>query len=141
MAVCYVFRAPFYEVLTTTTLHCSVNAFFASASLSGAFSGILAYGIIRMDGMAGRPGWAWIFILEGLFTVIFGLCSYFLLPRSPSQARFLSEGEKAYVISELETDGTKNNDADSFGWKEVIAAFARPQVGILACAFFMSGAL
>lgn len=124
----------------TTSLLCSVTAFFSSASLSGAFSGILAYAIIRMDGVAGRPGWAWIFILEGLFTVVFGLCSYFILPCSPSQAGFLNEEEKSHVISELETDGTRNNDADSFSWKEVVAAFTRPQVGILAIVFFMSGA-
>jgi hypothetical protein len=67
----------------TTSLHCSVTAFFSSASLSGAFSGILAYSIVRMDGVAGRPGWAWIFILEGLFTVAFGLSAYFIINRSP----------------------------------------------------------
>jgi hypothetical protein len=31
--------------------------------LSGAFSGLLAAGIENMDGIGGKPGWAWIFIL------------------------------------------------------------------------------
>ncbi len=43
----------FYPRAKITT---RVSAFFASASLSGAFSGILAYGIIRMDGVGGRAG-------------------------------------------------------------------------------------
>jgi hypothetical protein len=30
--------------------------FYASASLSGAFSGLLAYGIQHMDGISGVPG-------------------------------------------------------------------------------------
>ena len=33
--------------------------FYTAASLSGAFSGILAYGIEHMDGIAGLGGWRW----------------------------------------------------------------------------------
>lgn len=39
-----------------------IAAFYASASLSGAFSGVLAAGIDQMND-GGKPGWAWIFIL------------------------------------------------------------------------------
>lgn len=39
--------------------------FYAAASLSGAFSGLLAYGISFMDGIGDRAGWQWIFLLEG----------------------------------------------------------------------------
>ena len=37
--------------------------FFMSASLSGAFSGLLAAAIDYLDGIGSKPGWAWIFIL------------------------------------------------------------------------------
>jgi MFS family permease len=37
--------------------------FFTSASLTGAFSGLLASAILGMDGVAGHRGWKWIFIL------------------------------------------------------------------------------
>jgi hypothetical protein len=46
--------------------------FFSAATAAGAFGGLLAYGIMRMDGIAGLGGWAWIFILEGLATFIIG---------------------------------------------------------------------
>jgi MFS family permease len=39
--------------------------FFSAASIAGAFSGLLAFGIGKMDGVAGLHGWQWIFILEG----------------------------------------------------------------------------
>ncbi|KAF8629371.1 hypothetical protein AX17_005667 [Amanita inopinata Kibby_2008] len=120
-----------------------ITAFFSTASISGAFSGILAYGIIHMNGVGGRPGWAWIFILEGLFTFLFGLCSYFILPRSPAHAKFLSEKERAYVIARLKEDGTMAHDdaVDSFSWREVGMAFTLPQVWMLAIAFFVDGTL
>lgn len=43
--------------------------FFSAATLAGAFGGLLARGISEMDGVGGKPGWAWIFILEGVFTL------------------------------------------------------------------------
>ena len=33
------------------------------SQLSGAFSGLLAAAIQKMDGIGGKAGWAWIFIL------------------------------------------------------------------------------
>lgn len=42
--------------------------FFALGS-----SGLLAFGILRMRGIAGLTGWQWLFILEGLYTVLTGI--------------------------------------------------------------------
>ena len=48
-----------------------VAIFFSATSLAGAFSGLLAAAIINMDGIAGKRGWAWIFILCVTFLVYF----------------------------------------------------------------------
>ena len=37
--------------------------FFSAAALAGSFGGLLAAAIAKMDGIGGKPGWAWIFIL------------------------------------------------------------------------------
>ena len=49
-----------------------IAIFFSAATAAGAFGGLLARGIMEMDGIAGLNGWAWIFILEGILTVIVG---------------------------------------------------------------------
>ena len=51
-----------------------VALFFSAASLSGAFSGLLAAAIQNMDGVGGKSGWSWIFILvrQNTFIVIEG---------------------------------------------------------------------
>lgn len=36
---------------------------FCATSLAGAFSGLLATGLVKMEGLAGKRGWAWIFIM------------------------------------------------------------------------------
>jgi MFS family permease len=40
-----------------------LNLFFCGAILAGAFSGLLAYAIANLDGLAGYRGWRWIFIM------------------------------------------------------------------------------
>lgn len=58
--------------------------FHCASALAGAFSGLLAAGIARMDGVGRQEGWRWIFIIELLATVILGVSSFFLLtPRKP----------------------------------------------------------
>lgn len=43
-----------------------VAIFFAGAVLAGAFGGIFGYALSQMNGVGGKEGWAWIFIMEGL---------------------------------------------------------------------------
>uniref|UniRef100_A0A0L0NR63 Major facilitator superfamily (MFS) profile domain-containing protein n=1 Tax=Candidozyma auris TaxID=498019 RepID=A0A0L0NR63_CANAR len=72
--------------------------FFSAASMAGAFSGLLAAGISQMDGVGGYEGWRWIFILEGLVTLIFGLLSFWWFPTYPRNASFLTERERQFVV-------------------------------------------
>lgn len=71
--------------------------FFSSATLSGAFSGLLSVAIHNMDGVGGLAGWRWIFILEGLVTVVVALLSFWVIQDYPENAKFLSEKESMYV--------------------------------------------
>jgi len=57
--------------------------FFSAATLAGAFGGLLARVISNMKGVGGRPGWAWIFILEGLVTIVVAFFAKFLINDSP----------------------------------------------------------
>jgi MFS family permease len=62
------------------------SLFFSSTSLAGAFGGLLASGIGKMDYVRGYRGWRWIFILEGIFTVLLGIFFLFTFPSFPEQA-------------------------------------------------------
>lgn len=78
--------------------------FFSAAALSGSFGGLLAAAIEKMDGIGGQPGWAWIFILEGIATVIVGFMSFWLVYDFPDDASFLSADDRARVIRRLKLD-------------------------------------
>ncbi|KAG2137678.1 major facilitator superfamily domain-containing protein [Suillus cothurnatus] len=122
-------------------LQIRIATFFASASLSGAFSGLLAAAITNINGKSGRPGWAWIFIIEGIFTFLFGLTSFLILPNSPRNARFFSTKERDYVMAKLKADGAVAGDdkSDDFSWIEVIRCLQSVHVWLLAPVLFFIG--
>ncbi|KKA29413.1 hypothetical protein TD95_004605, partial [Thielaviopsis punctulata] len=84
------------------------SVFYLIGSLAAACSGILAYGLMQMDGLANLSGWRWIFIIEGVITCIVAAIGYWLLvdfPDSPRQTwRFLNKQERDWVIAEVERD-------------------------------------
>ncbi len=49
----------------------------------------------------GIPSWRWLLILEAVPAIILGLINPFLLPSRPADAKFLTEQEKNWVVSEL----------------------------------------
>ncbi|KIW22912.1 uncharacterized protein PV07_11160 [Cladophialophora immunda] len=103
------------------------SLFFSAASVAGAFSGLLAYAIAKMDGVAGEAGWRWIFILEGIVTVVVACAAFFLLHDFPDTATFLSPEEKAWVVHRLKYQGSKKSgrmvaESDHFEWKYVVRA-------------------
>ncbi|KAE9368163.1 high-affinity nicotinic acid transporter [Stipitochalara longipes BDJ] len=101
--------------------------FFSAASVAGAFSGLLAYAIAKMHGVGGLAGWQWIFILEGLLTVVVAVCAFFILHDFPDTAGFLSVEEKAWVVHRLKYQGSKKSgrrvaETEHFEWKYVAKA-------------------
>jgi MFS family permease len=105
-----------------------MSVFYAAASLSGAFSGLLAYAIEEMKGIAGLGGWKWIFILEGLVPVVVALTLYFFLPDRPETAKFLTERERLFVVDRIAL-GTGSGrgritNADKVSWANTKVAFS-----------------
>lgn len=124
---------------TRRELQLRIALFFSAASLSGAFSGLLAYGLIRMDGVGGKPGWAWIFIVEGLFTVLCGICGFFIIPATPTATRFLNAKQKEIIMRRLERDQPLTTINEQFSWCEVWASLKSPHVLFSVVTLFVSG--
>ncbi|KAJ6619900.1 major facilitator superfamily domain-containing protein [Mycena sp. CBHHK59/15] len=78
--------------------------FFSAATVSGAFGGLLAAAISNLEGAGGKPAWAWIFIIEGLATVLAGAASFWIIQDFPDTAKFLTEAERTIVIRRLQSD-------------------------------------
>lgn len=60
-------------------------------------SGLLATAIIKMEGVGGLAGWRWIFILEGIATILSSIIAALVLPAGIMSAKFLTEEERAFA--------------------------------------------
>lgn len=85
--------------------------FFTSTQLAGAFGGLLATAIGKMNDIRGYHAWRWIFILEGILTCVIALAAYFVVPDFPEHSSWLSADELALIEARLTTEnnGTTGN--------------------------------
>ncbi|KAK7517798.1 major facilitator superfamily domain-containing protein [Phyllosticta citriasiana] len=111
-----------------------VALFFSAASLAGAFGGILAFGIGKMNGVADLKGWRWIFIIEGLLTVVVSLFGYLFINNYPSTAGFLSPKERKVVLSRLTSDSDSTAD-EPFNWNAVLTCLRDPKCWLYGAVF------
>ncbi|RKF54876.1 putative transporter [Erysiphe neolycopersici] len=79
--------------------------FFSGSIISGAVSGLVSSGIsAKMDGLKGLRAWRWLFILEGIATMLVATLSFFILPDLPRTTSFLSTEERELALWRLEKD-------------------------------------
>ncbi|GAP86970.1 putative MFS general substrate transporter [Rosellinia necatrix] len=124
-----------------TELAIRIGIFYTSASLSGAFSGLLARAISELDGRAGLEAWRWIFIIFGLFTISVGFTSFWLLPNNVASARFFTPEERDCAIRRLHsqgasTTGREREETERFAWSEVARGVFSWQTWLSASAYF-----
>lgn len=124
-----------------TDLGKRVAFYFSATSLAGAFSGLLAAGLLHMDGLAGKRGWAWIFIIEGLFTVVCGALTFVALPRTPETAWYLSPDERVALVRALDIDRPKAQDEEPLTLRAILSALKAPQAWLMFLQFFSSGCM
>ncbi|KAH0838727.1 MFS general substrate transporter [Lanmaoa asiatica] len=105
-----------------------IGLFFGAATVAGAFSGLLAFAIGYMGGIGHLEGWSWIFILEGLVTVVVGVIAFFVIVDFPSTATFLTPDERAYLIWRKKYDNSVVGEAEHFALRHVISPFTDWQV-------------
>ncbi|USW57961.1 Putative major facilitator superfamily, MFS transporter superfamily [Septoria linicola] len=114
--------------------------FYCASALSGAFSGLLAFAIARMDGIGGRPGWAWIFLLEGIATVLIGAACFFIMPDTPAlSGRWLNDEERRWLeIQTVVKEGGRFSmeSSEKFKWSYLTDLLTDPKVYMQAWILF-----
>ncbi|KAL4883129.1 major facilitator superfamily domain-containing protein [Aspergillus karnatakaensis] len=104
---------------------------------SGAFGGLIAYGIQLMGMRRGLEPWRWLFIIEGSISVVLGGCCWLTFPRNPETAWFLAAEEKAIMQVRKQRDIVYKG-SDEFDSKWVKEALRDPFVYMSAVCFFSS---
>ncbi|KAF2446407.1 MFS general substrate transporter [Karstenula rhodostoma CBS 690.94] len=101
--------------------------FFLGLMEAGLFPGVILQMCYwyRPDEMSVRllyfckSGWQWIFLVEGIITIAFGIAMYWIFPDFPPQAKWLTEKEKAFIQARLPGNAPQAAEMN-FNWREIV---------------------
>jgi ACS family tartrate transporter-like MFS transporter len=111
-------------------LRARVVAWFMLAIPVATILGNIASGLIldSMQGVAGLEGWQWLFILEGIPSVLLGFSALFLLPDGPRDAGWLAAEEREWLAADRAREDEQRIEA---GGSDKLSALADARVWIL----------
>ena len=84
-----------------------VAIFMTSIPIASFLGSPMSALLLEMNGLGGLKGWQWLFILEGVPTVLLGIVCLFFLTDRPSQARWLSEAQRTWLNQRIEGEAAK----------------------------------
>ncbi|KAI9735370.1 MAG: hypothetical protein M1818_006565 [Claussenomyces sp. TS43310] len=120
-----------------------ISLFYALSLVAGGFGSILAYGLKQMNGLAGFRGWRWIFIIEGLITVVLAVLGYLLIVDFPdkvylSRRPFLTPREIEITKNRIDLD-RGDSEHDPVTLKKLLHTLCRWQIWVYSLIFMGAG--
>ncbi len=112
----------------------AVAKFMTATSIAGVIGAPVASALLKLEGVRGLHGWQWLFILEGVPTLLMGISVLFVLKDRPDDAPWLTAGEKQWLDAELERDRQAGGATERHSLGD---AFRTPIVWVLAGIFFL----
>ncbi|KAM7198563.1 Major facilitator superfamily domain containing protein [Naviculisporaceae sp. PSN 640] len=102
---------------TSRELPIRLSFFWTALSVTSIITSLLAFALLRLRGVAGWGGWRWLFLVEGLITLLIGLASFFLMPASAVQTKkwfrpkgWFTDRETAIVVNRVLRDDPSKGD-------------------------------
>ena len=110
-----------------------VIAMFMAAQPIANIIGSPMSGLLLGINWLGLSGWRWLFIIEGMPAVIFGVITIFYLTDWPHQAKWLPRDERAWLTAQLDRERQAKH---SIGLHRILQAFRHREVILLALTYF-----
>jgi len=112
----------------------AVSRFFVASPAASVVMGAVSGWLLALDNQAGLHGWQWLFLVQGLPTVLVGLIVLRYLPQSPATAAWLTQAEKNWIEHELAREQARIGEPSGHN---IIAAFRNPRILLLGLMGFL----
>jgi len=112
----------------------AVAKFMTATSLAGVVGAPLSSALLKLNGVAGLSGWQWLFLFEGVPTILVGFSVLFVLKDGPDQADWLKPEERTWLKGELKGDQERYGATQHHN---LLDAFRLPAVWLLAAVYIV----
>ena len=110
------------------------SRFFIALPASGIVGGFLGGYLLGLDGVRGLAGWQWLFLLEGLPSIVIGFVVLWYLTDEPKDARWLSEEQRTWLASRMALDRATDGPLHTMS---ALDALKLPVVWVLTIPYFL----
>ncbi|MGH9418419.1 MAG: MFS transporter, partial [Thermoanaerobaculia bacterium] len=112
----------------------ATSRFYIALPMSGIFGGFFGGYLLGLDGVRGLHGWQWLFLLEGVPSILIGFAVLWYLTDKPEQARWLSDDERRWLVEKMKADQLRCGGGHRMS---ALDAMKLPIVWILAAPYFL----
>ncbi|KAL2135936.1 hypothetical protein VTI74DRAFT_6164 [Chaetomium olivicolor] len=102
---------------TSRELPIRLSYFWTTLSLTTIITSLLAFALLHLRGVNGWAGWRWLFLVEGLITMVIGLSSFFNMPASAVQTKtwfrpkgWFTDREVSIIVNRVLRDDPSKGD-------------------------------
>ena len=110
-----------------------VSGFLIGLPIAVAAGAPISTGLLGLEGVMGLHGWQWMYIAEGVPTVLIGVVTLFVLTDKPEQATFLTAEEKSWLGAKLLAERKAKEAVRTFS---MLQGMFNPKVLLLALNYF-----
>src|ERR1700710_688024 len=100
-----------------------------STVIGAPISGLL----LGLDGAMGLKGWQWLFVIEGIPSVLLGIVTWFYLTDRPEKADWLTAEQKAWLAAKLQAETATKQAASHMSLGQALSS---PKVIMLSLVYF-----
>jgi ACS family tartrate transporter-like MFS transporter len=112
----------------------ALSRFIVAIPLSSMIGNPLNGWLLGFNGSLGLRGWQWVFLLEGIPSVLLGVAALSVLTDYPERARWLSDEQRGWLAGRLRRDG---DDSAALHGIPPLRALAQPMVWMVAATYLM----
>ncbi len=109
----------------------AVSRFYVAMPIGTVLMGIIAGALLNLQGTLGLAGWQWLFLIEGLPSILLSVIFLLYIPNGPADAAWLTAEERLWLTTQLQQEQAPDGHTEAIG-----PALRDPRVWIASLLFF-----
>jgi ACS family tartrate transporter-like MFS transporter len=109
------------------------SGFLVGLPIAVAAGAPVSTALLGLNGLFGLNGWQIMYIAEGVPTIVLGLVTFFVLTDKPTQAAWLTDQEKSWLVAKLAAERSAKEAVKKFSFLE---GLYNPKVLLLSLNYF-----